>query len=142
MDSNIWSQLKDQLHDKLQAWSIFFVSDFLFEKTGEKRDKYSIILSNNSMFYAILICYTTSKVDKYVEILTEDDYVFIPQNTWPFNKNTLILIQNSNIHTIERDQFLNLTTNYLWMLDKDIFQEVIEKFKLSDRISNFTKWLL
>lgn len=131
------------LHVTLQPWSIFLFSDYLFQNTWETRDKYGIILSDKDTYYSIIICFTTSKIDKYKEKLSPADYVFIPSGTWwIFTKDTLILVKTWNIHKIERDKFPVLSPKFLGNLNKTFFSELLEKFKSSNEISNFYKQLL
>ena len=131
------------LHVVLQPWSIFLFPDYLFQNTWETRDKYGDILSDKDTYYSIIICFTTSKIDKYKEKLSPTDYVFIPSGTWwIFIKDTLILVKTWNIHKIERDKFPALSPKFLGNLDNALFSELLEKFKSSTEISNFLKWLI
>lgn len=131
------------LHEKLLPWSIFLFADYFFQNTWETRDKYGIILSNKDIYISIILCFTTSKIDKYKANLSPAEYVFIPMGTWwIFTKDTLILIRRWNIHEIERDKLPWFSPKYLWKLDTALFEELLSKFKDSPEISNHLKWLL
>jgi len=142
MPSSASNGTQTSLHENLTPWSIFLFADYFFQNTWETRDKYGIILSNKDIYISIILCFTTSKVEKYKENLSPSEYIFIPAGTWwIFTKDTLILIRRWNIHEIERSKLPWFSPKYLWKLDQPLFEELLSKFRNSPEISNHHKWL-
>ena len=143
MHSNdLGSSIQEQIKDKIKLWNIFYIPDFYFENTGETRNKYCLILSNNNNYLYILFSFTTSKIDKYTKILDVNDYIIIPAGILCFTTDTMIRIDNQNIQKTTEDDFIRLTTNWQWVLSERYLNELLEKLENSEKVSKIFKDLI
>ena len=120
----------------LKKWWIYFIRDFKFQNWDSK-DKFAIILSSNDTFIDILFTLTTSLVDKYKNILKNEDFYIIEAGKYCFKKDTMIVITRIEKFTLER--FQKLSCEYKDILDDDDLNIVRNKVYNHPKVPKFYK---
>ncbi len=119
---------------------IVYIEQYHFSKTGEKRNKYFVVLSDTWIYLDIIFVFTTSRIEKYAW-LSEEEKVLIP--AWLiecFDRDTIICIKN--IHKVDKNDLLKNKIEVQWQIPSVIFDELIEKIHKSPYIKPYIKKLL
>ncbi len=122
----------------MEFWDVFRLSDFGFEDWTHK-DKFAVVLTSpGENYYYFLHLLATSKVEKYVWILSEDQYVIIQEWTLEFFPLETLLVVH-NIYNTSEDDFLSYSADYQWELPSEICEEIKKKILESKFVRKFEK---
>ncbi|MBP9812740.1 hypothetical protein KBC86_05120 [Candidatus Gracilibacteria bacterium] len=124
----------------MRRGEIIRVEKYHFHNTGEIRDKYLIVLSDEDKYLDVVFVFTTSKVSEYSHVPnTEKVHIPIGAITC-LTEETIIIVDN--IHRLERHVLDQYNSENFGMITESIFEEIIYKIQNHARIKPYIKKMI